>query len=73
MPMGSVDRREGAREGAWIVTNRITEWHREHYLCSTTERRATANGLIIGACLFFSVLDTALSWLNHLARGARTR
>jgi hypothetical protein len=30
--MGSVD----LRDVDWVLTNRITEWQREHYLCSTT-------------------------------------
>jgi len=30
--MGSVD----LRDVDWVLTNRSTEWHREHYLCSTT-------------------------------------
>jgi hypothetical protein len=32
MTMGSAD----LRDVDWVLTNRITEWHREHYLCSTT-------------------------------------
>jgi hypothetical protein len=32
MTMGSVD----LRDVDWVLTNRITESHREHYLCSTT-------------------------------------
>jgi hypothetical protein len=32
MTMGSGD----LRDVDWVLTNRITEWHREHYLCSTT-------------------------------------
>src|SRR5262245_43629845 len=34
MTMGAVD----LRDVDWVLTNRITEWHREHYLCSTTRR-----------------------------------
>ena len=38
--MGSVD----LREVDWVLTNRITEWHREHYLCSTTAAQAFREG-----------------------------
>jgi hypothetical protein len=30
--MGTV----GLRDVDWVLINRIMEWHREHYLCSTT-------------------------------------
>ena len=30
--MGAVD----LRDVEWVLTNRIMEWHQEHYLCSTT-------------------------------------
>jgi hypothetical protein len=37
--MGAVDLRDVDR----VLTNRITEWHREHYLCSTTVRLHTGS------------------------------
>src|SRR5215831_13756643 len=40
MIMGAVD----LRDVDWVLTNRITEWHREHYLCSTTGALAKEQG-----------------------------
>jgi hypothetical protein len=42
MTMGSVD----LRDVDWVLTNRITEWHREHYLCSTTYREGGLTALL---------------------------
>jgi len=38
MTIGAVD----LRDVDWVLTNRITEWHWEHYLCSTTRQEAFA-------------------------------
>jgi len=43
MTMGAVD----LRDVDWVLINRITEWHREHYLCSTTRKREVVFGVRI--------------------------